>query len=105
MATAARFARLDTDQLIRDAIAKVQSAVNRPYSAEQEARAQLCLAKSALMHAAELRRYNLRCFPGIYRRDRAVCLKSSAALLVLAAKRRRHAAELLAQVPAIRKAA
>lgn len=105
MATAARFAHLDTDRLIRDALAKLQSSVSRDYTPEQHARAQISLAKSALMHAAELRRYNLRCFPGIYRRDRSVCLKASAALLVLAAKRRRHAAELLAQVPAIRKAA
>jgi hypothetical protein len=85
-----------TDRIIREAVSRLHDGLDRPRSAEQEARAQIAVAIASLKHSAELRRYNLRCFPGIYRRDLAVYLRSSVARLEFAAKRRRYAADLLA---------
>ena len=85
------------DRAIRQALETCARAFHAPRSPAEEARAQIRLAIASLKHASELRRYNLRCFPGIYRKDRAVCLRSSVAMLALAAKRRRYAAELLAR--------
>lgn len=88
-----------TDRVLRETEAKIMAAFwePRPYSAEQEARAHLSLAKSALLQGMALRRHDMRCFPGIYSRDRAVSLRASVARLELASKRRRHAANLLKQ--------
>jgi hypothetical protein len=85
------------DAIIRAAVAKCELTFNQKRSPDQEARAHLHIAKASLTAGMEVRRYDLRCFPGLYRRDRAVCLRASVARLELAAKRRRYAAELLAR--------
>jgi hypothetical protein len=89
-----------TDRVIREALDRVDQAFGRraePKTPEQQARDQIQIAKASLAEGMEWRRYQMRCFPGLYRRDRKECLQHSCARLADAAKRRRHAAALLAQ--------
>jgi hypothetical protein len=85
------------DRAIRQAIELCNRAFHTPKTPAEEARAQIRLAIASLRHGMALRAYNMRCFPWIYRHERADRQRASVGRLELAAMRRRRAVELFAR--------